>query len=311
MAVVIPNRNGAAFLRRNVPSLGATDYPNWLAAMADNVSTDESVELVRRDFGFCEVIEGKEDRGFAGNVNRGLRWGLERQAKYIAVISNDVSVPAAWLSCAVVALEGNPSIGILGFTEEAGQDELRTPEKIKVEETVYPSGCAFILRSDVVRRVGLYDEILYMYGEEQDYYPRVLKAGFGLVRINVPIFHEGQGYSQRISKRTVRLCYRNAIYCALKNFGLTSGVVVSAKIFCYAVLPGFLLERLRASALADLASEATLSERSETAVDTTGLLRGQNVGFRFWAFLVAMTWNILHLAGTLEKRRLSLRLAKE
>ena len=109
VVIVVPNRNGVEFLGRNLPSLGATEYPNWKAVMADNASTDDSVEFVRRNFGFCEVIAGEKDRGFAGNANRGLRWGLDRGAKYIALISNDVKVRAGWLSCAVESLEKNPS----------------------------------------------------------------------------------------------------------------------------------------------------------------------------------------------------------
>jgi len=306
VAIGVPNRNGAEFLKRNMPFLAATDYPQWEMALADNSSTDDSVEFIRRNFGFCHLITAKDDRGFAANVNRLLRWGLQRRAKYIAVVSNDVTVPPAWLSCAVQALEDNPNVGSLGFTEVADPDRLTIPQHIEVTETIHPWGCAFVLRADVVRKVGLYDETLYMYGEEQDYYPRVLRAGFTLATTTIPIFHQLRGYSQTISKRAVGLCYRNAIYCALKNFGIATGFIVSAKMFCYAVLPDFLLRRLRNTSLADLANQATLSLRSPDAVDTTGLLRAHRLPFRFWSFLVAVTWNILHLPATIVGRGLTL-----
>ena len=301
-AVVVPNRNGSDFLKRNMPFLAATDYPNWLAVLADNASTDDSVDLIRTNFRFCQVIPAKEDRGFSGNVNRGLRWALARQAKYIAVVSNDVTVPPAWLSHAVRALEDNPSVGILGFTEVADPSQITMPGHIEVTPTVYPWGCAFVLRADAVRKVGLYDETLYMYGEEQDYYPRVLRAGFTLATTTIPIFHQLRGYSQSISKRAVGLCYRNAIYCAIKNFGIATGFLVSAKMFCYAVLPDFLLRRLRATSLADLANCATLSLRSPDTVDTTALLRAHSPAVRLWSFLMAVTWNMLHLPVTFTKR---------
>ena len=311
VAVVIPNRNGSAFLKRNMPFLAATDYPNFQAVLADNASTDDSVELIRKNFAFCNLITAKDDRGFAGNVNRGLRWALARRANYIAVVSNDVTVPPAWLSSAVRALEDNPDVGILGFTEVADPSQLTMPGHIEVTPTVYPWGCAFVLRADVVRKVGLYDETLYMYGEEQDYYPRVLRAGFTLATTTIPIFHQLRGYSQSISKRAVGLCYRNAIYCAIKNFGIATGLIVSAKMFCYAVLPDILLKPLRATSLADLANQATLSLRSPDTVDTTGLLRAHSPAFRFWSFLLAVTWNIFHLPSTFTRRSCTLELANE
>ncbi|NIA06537.1 MAG: glycosyltransferase [Actinobacteria bacterium] len=310
VAVVIPNRNGAQFLRHNMPSLAATDYPHWKMVLADNSSTDDSVEFIRQDFDFCQVIASHEDRGFAGNVNRLLRWSLDANAKYIAVVSNDVTVPPAWLSYAVQALEDNPNVGILGFREVANPDWLIIPRHIEVTETVYPSGCAFILRTDVIRKVGLYDETLYMYGEEQDYYPRVIRAGFTLAKTNIPLLHERHGL-QNVSRKTVWLRYRNAIYCALKNFGLLAGAIVAAKIFCYAVLPDALLKRLRAGSLAHLASRATLSEGSAATVDNSVALRNGPWISRLGIFIAAITWNIFHLPSTLTRRSFTLGFTNE
>ena len=305
VVIVVPNRNGAAFLKRNMPSLAATDYPNWIAVMADNASTDESLDLIRRDFGFCRLIAGDRDLGFAGNVNRGLRWGLDVRAKYIAVISNDVKVPPGWLSCAVEVLEENPLVGVLGFREVSQENELFIPEQLTVEQTVYPSGWAFVLRSQTVRKVGLYDETLYMYGEEQDYYPRVLRAGFVLAKTNVAVLHERHGL-RKVSGKGLWFRYRNAIYCALKNFGIATGIIVAAKIFCYAALPEKLLQQMRTSQLSKLARQATLSEGSETAVDTSIALRSGRWMLRLGIFVAAVAWNILHLPSTLMRRNFPL-----
>ena len=301
----MPSRNGVDFLKRNMPSLVATDYPNWTAVLADNASTDESVRIVRENFPFFGVIAAGTDRGFAGNVNRGLRWALAREADYIAVISNDVRVPPCWLRCAIEKMQVNPSVGILGFKEINYPDELAIPEEVTIENTVYPTGCAFVLRSEAVRRAGFYDEVLYMYGEEQDYYPRIIQAGFTLAKINVPVLHERHGFG-RVSARSVWLRYRNGIYCALKNFGIATGSIVAAKMFCYAVLPGSWLGRLRSRPLAGLANQATLSAAAEGAVDTTGPLRSGNAFKRSGIFLAALGWNILHLPRSLRaNRRLS------
>ena len=66
--------------------------------MIDNASVDGSREYVAREFPWVKVIHLKADRGFAGGVNTGIKFALERGFEFIAVFSNDIKVVPRWRS---------------------------------------------------------------------------------------------------------------------------------------------------------------------------------------------------------------------
>ena len=70
--VVILNWNGAAHLRRFLPSVVRHTPPQAEIVVADNGSTDESVEMIGREFPAVRVLRLPENYGFAGGYNRAL-----------------------------------------------------------------------------------------------------------------------------------------------------------------------------------------------------------------------------------------------
>jgi len=97
ISVITVNFNGKSFLKNLFNSILNLNYPTEKIQMimVDNNSTDGSVEFVRKEFPWVEVIPLKENRGYAGGNNEGFR---HSKGRYIALINNDCIVDRDWLT---------------------------------------------------------------------------------------------------------------------------------------------------------------------------------------------------------------------
>ena len=95
IAVIILNWNGAKLLREFLPSVVA-NTPRDIARVivADNGSTDDSLEVLEREFPGVEVLKLDRNYGFAGGYNRAIE---ATRYRYTLLLNSDVSTPEGWL----------------------------------------------------------------------------------------------------------------------------------------------------------------------------------------------------------------------
>ena len=154
------------------------------------------------------VIRGRDSRGAVSATNAGLALSLQLDGDYVAVLDNDVRVPAgdrAWLDRFISELEADPKTACVGATTNFAnppQHILTVPqtyagnwekgEKDNPPVRWFVSFCC-LMRKEAVRQVGLWDE-RYNPGnwEDTDYAMQLRKAGW-LVRVarSVYLHHEG------------------------------------------------------------------------------------------------------------------------
>jgi GT2 family glycosyltransferase len=90
IAVVILNWNGVHFLEKFIPPLVEfTDQDIADIWVADNGSTDTSLELLNQKFPSIKTIELGENYGFAEGYNRALD---QIDAPYFVLLNSDVEV---------------------------------------------------------------------------------------------------------------------------------------------------------------------------------------------------------------------------
>jgi GT2 family glycosyltransferase len=106
--VVIVNWNGAHLLGPCLDAVAKQDMDDFETWVADNASTDGSVELLRRDYPWVRVIETGANLGFAGGNNAALR---EVTTPYAVLLNNDAVPEPTWLSRTLAALEAHPEAG--------------------------------------------------------------------------------------------------------------------------------------------------------------------------------------------------------
>lgn len=189
VAVVIPNWNGKEDLPACLDSL-RTQSELCEIIVVENGSTDGSLELVKSLYPEVTLLPQKKNLGFDGGVNVGIRYALDKNYPYIALLNNDAVADKDWLRHLVMALENNPQAGIATckFMDSAKQHLDSTGDIYTTWGLSYPrgrgepvsekydgdtlvfgaSGGASLYRAALLRQIGLFDEDFFAYYEDVD-----------------------------------------------------------------------------------------------------------------------------------------------
>ena len=85
----------------------ASTYPNTSVIVADNASTDGSMELVKSSFPSVKCLYNLTNEGFAGGYN----WALKHvNADYYVLLNSDVEVTPGWIEPIISLMETDPKI---------------------------------------------------------------------------------------------------------------------------------------------------------------------------------------------------------
>lgn len=90
ISIVIPNWNGAEKLKKHLPNvLAAANYSNVAEVIvSDDASTDDSLEVLKKEFPEVKVVMREKNGGFSSNVN----FGVSRiDADLIVLLNSDAS----------------------------------------------------------------------------------------------------------------------------------------------------------------------------------------------------------------------------
>lgn len=212
---IILNTNRRDDTLECLTSLHAGTYRNFRVIVLDCQSTDGSVEAVRRAYPNVQIVSLQENRGYAGNNNVGIRAAIEQGAEWVFVLNEDTVLAPDCLERLIGVAASDASIGIAGplvyhhdepdVIQSAGgeinrfwqashyRQNKRDDGSLAGPRTVqWISGCAILVRRDVVTEVGALDERFFIYWEETEWCIRAGLAGWRIV--NVPgarIWHKG------------------------------------------------------------------------------------------------------------------------
>jgi GT2 family glycosyltransferase len=197
VSVIIPNWNGARFLRPCLDSLRAQTYTLREVIVADGASADGSQALLRAEYPEVRLLELPENRGFAGNVNAGIR---AARGEFLALLNNDATAAPDWLvellagfddpavgSCASKMLLADPPdvlnsagdfFGRDGLPGNRGVWERDAGQYDRPEDVFGACGGAVAYRRALLEDVGLFDERFFYQCEDVDLAFRAQLAGW-------------------------------------------------------------------------------------------------------------------------------------
>lgn len=245
-SVIILNWNGAAMLRRYLPDVIATTDPALgEVIVADNGSTDESLEILANEFPAVRVLPLDRNYGFAEGYNRAIAMV---DTEFVVLLNSDVRPAKGWLRPLVDYMGAHPSTGACqpkilsdvepekfeyagasgGFldcngypycrgrifdTLEADRGQYDTP--IAVD---WASGAALMVRRELYLGVGGLDADFFAHMEEIDLCWRIRLAGKSACVVpQSAVYHLGGGTLPQGNPRKVYLNFRNNLLLLHKN----------------------------------------------------------------------------------------------
>lgn len=244
VAIVILNFNGKNYLEQFLPSVMATNYAPLEVVVADNGSSDNSVNFIQANYPTITLLQNLYNDGFAGGYN----WALQLvKSDYYILLNSDVLVTPDWVSSVIALMETDQTIAacqpkLLSFKapslfEYAGAaggwiDSLGYPfsrgrvfdicEQDKgqyntIEPIFWATGAALFVRAKIFHEIKGFDPYFFAHQEEIDLCWRMQMAGYKIMACtNSVVYHLGAGTLPRGGKK-VYLNFRNNLIMLSKN----------------------------------------------------------------------------------------------
>lgn len=192
IAVILINWNGQADTLECLQSLRQTVSSSLqqTVIVVDNGSSDDSVSAIRQAFPEVTVLETGENLGFTGGNNFGIRHAVEKNFDFLFLLNNDTTLEATALENLVKAAHRHPEFGILtplifyydhpqapwfvGSILDLEQgvavhDNRVVPDPENgVQELPWASGCAMLIRADVMKQLEGFDDRYFLNWEDVD-----------------------------------------------------------------------------------------------------------------------------------------------
>lgn len=243
--MVVVNWNRRDLLRSCLQSLTRQllNQP-FEVVLVDNGSDDGSAEMALREFSNhpafeLRLIRNPDNRGFCAANNQGF---AASNSKLIALLNNDAEAEPQWLASLVGAFEKQHDVGMAaskilvyedprridkaghliypdGQNRGRGTGELDTGQYDRLEEILWPDGCAAMYRREMLDQIGGFDEDFFAYADDAELGLRARIAGWTCLYIPSAVVrhHRGQTLGLR-SARRLELIERNRVLLAIKLF---------------------------------------------------------------------------------------------
>ena len=190
-------------------SLIGGSYPLVRVVVVDNGSRDGSLARLQRRFADRPMVEfvcNPENIGYAPAANAGIRRTLH-DVDAVLLVNDDAELAADALSRMVTELRASSAVGfaapLIAYKRAphlvwSGQPRyswlkggLIDPQRnrpVPLDRAIprradIATGCVLLARASTLQEVGLFDEELFVYGEDMDLLLRARRAGWGIVRV--------------------------------------------------------------------------------------------------------------------------------
>ena len=198
-SIVIPNLNGAGWLKDSIESIYAQTEQEFELIVIDNGSQDASLEIARsyKSRQGYTLIENGRNTGFSFAVNQGIKLAT---AKYVVLFNNDAFAEPEWLAELIkkadqdenifavqslmirhferhLADDAGDYVTVLGWACKRG-DGLKVERYLKPSRIFSACGGASLYRKSILDEIGLFDENFFAYLEDVDISWRANSLGY-------------------------------------------------------------------------------------------------------------------------------------
>ena len=268
-SVIILNWNGAEMLRTYLPSVVA-NTANAEVIVADNGSTDNSLDVLAHEFPTVKTILLDRNYGFAEGYNRAID---QVDSEYVVLLNSDVETPEGWLRPLLEYMDAHPEVAAVqpkirswrkkDYFEHAGaaggylnalgypycrgrrvwgveQDKGQYDTVVNIDWT---TGACMCVRTQVYKDLGGLDASFFAHMEEIDLCWRMRNRGWKLACVpQSMVYHLGGGSLSYNNPRKAYLNHRNNLLMIYKNKQHPYGVLFVRFFLDYAAACVYLLQ---------------------------------------------------------------------
>lgn len=245
IAVVILNWNGKYFLEKFLPSVTNNSNDFTEIIVADNASTDDSINFIKNNYPTVKLIINKKNYGFAKGYNEALK---HVNSEYVVLLNSDIEVTPHWIEPVIELMDADKSIAACqpkikdynnqkyfeyagaagGFIDYLGYPFCRGRifnhlEEDKgqyddVTEIFWASGACMFVRMEYYNQVGGLDNHFFAHMEEIDLCWRLKNLGYKIMFTpHSTVYHVGGGTLNKIKPQKTYLNFRNNLFLLHKN----------------------------------------------------------------------------------------------
>jgi len=208
VGVVVLHYNGLDDTLECLESLAPVRSDDVIVWVVDNASVDDPAATINERFPWCRLYRNPTNEGWAGGNNAGIRLALDAGCDWVMLLNNDTRVSPRIVDRLLVVAAADDRLGVIGplINEWQPADQIQTaccffnpadsPAMLASQlppastDTSAPqdppvvlptdivNGCCMLIRTDVIRDIGMIDEAFFLVHEESDFCLRVREAGY-------------------------------------------------------------------------------------------------------------------------------------
>ena len=245
-AIVILNWNGEKLLSQFLPSVIENSQQDGVEIIiADNGSTDGSINLLKKDFPETTILQLSKNHGFARGYNEALK---QINATYYILLNSDVEVSPGWINPLIKLMENDETIAAVqpkilswhnknefeyagaagGFIDKLGFPFCRgrilnviekdEGQYDQITNIFWASGACMAIRADLFHKAGCFDSDFWAHMEEIDLCWRLKSMGYKIQYTPFSkVFHLGGASLSYDNPRKLYLNFRNSLWLLYKN----------------------------------------------------------------------------------------------
>jgi N-acetylglucosaminyl-diphospho-decaprenol L-rhamnosyltransferase len=233
LSVIIVNYNTAHLLPEMFAALESASLNIKLSCIiVDNASADRSIDLLKADYSKHQLLVNKTNVGFGRANNQALPY---LQTGYVLLLNTDAFLAPDTLVKTIDYMDSHVDCGVLGVRLVSRDGSLQpscrlfpTPLNVFLarsglsrfvpsvrlvddlnydhssdQECDWVPGCYFLIRREVIEKIGLFDPLFFLYCEEVDFCKRVKASGWKVVYYpHTSVVHIGGESARTVSELT-------------------------------------------------------------------------------------------------------------
>ncbi len=254
---IIVTYNGQKWIKNCLNSLINSTLPTDIIVI-DNCSTDNTVEIIENEFKNIKLINVKQNLGFGKANNIGLKYALTENYDYAFLLNQDAWIDNNCLGNLTTLLEKNPQFGLVSPIHLNGPGNnfdykflnfITASEKgkklifnaitqnniIEFIPISFINAACWLLSKKCIEEVGGFNPIFPHYGEDVEFFNRVIKKGFKPhVKTDCYVYHDrypNKNIKYKVTKKTVSFAYIHEFILKITDINVNASKVINKHLF--------------------------------------------------------------------------------